>query len=434
MPQIIEYQQIDFDKHINTLVNSTRGVAKDVTIIVSEIIHDVRCHGDDALIKYTQKFDFQHATIETIIIKQDDFNNAEEYLKDDLKDSLKLAKARIQDFHKCLLPEQLYYQDSIGVYLGMRYTPLDAVGVYIPGGTASYPSSVLMNIVPAQIAGVERIVAVVPAPNNEVHPLVLYALKLCGITEAYKIGGAQAIAALAYGTQTIKAVDKITGPGNIYVAESKKQVFGKVGIDAIAGPSEILVIADNDANPYHVAVDLLSQAEHDVLAQAILIATSKEFADQVIMHIDMLLQTLPRKEIAQKSWDDYGIIIIVETTSDACKIANQFAPEHLQLAVAEPELLLPFIKHAGAIFMGYHTPEAIGDYIAGPNHVLPTDRTCRFASGLSTIDFMKRTTLIQCDATSVQKIAPSAVKLARAESLEAHALSCQIRLSTEIET
>jgi histidinol dehydrogenase len=285
-----------------------------------------------------------------------------------------------------------------------------------------------MNIIPAHIAGVKRIVAVVPAPSGLVHPLVLYALKLCGVSEIYKIGGSQAIAALAYGTQTIKSVDKITGPGNAYVAEAKKQVFGHVGIDSIAGPSEILIIADDTADAYHIAIDLLSQAEHDTAAQSVLICLNTEFSDMVIKHIDVLLEVLPRKQIATQSWQNYGVIIHVDTLENAANIANIFAPEHLELAVDKPELLLPLIKHAGAIFMGHNTPEAIGDYIAGANHVLPTNHTPRFASGLSTVDFMKRTTLIQCTAESVQYIAPDAVKLANAEGLYAHSLSCAVRI------
>ena len=428
MPVILHQSQPNFNSQLQTILNNPRGQSDDVMAVVRTIIDAIRYGGDDALVDYTRKFDDENAHRDTLRVTDFELSHAEKQVDDDLKVALQQAYNRIRAFHKKLLPEHIYYTDDTGTQLGMRYTPIDSVGVYIPGGTANYPSSVLMNIIPAKIAGVERIVAVVPAPKGIVHPLVLYALKLAGATEIYKIGGAQAVAALAYGTETIKAVDKITGPGNAYVAAAKKHVFGVVGIDSIAGPSEILVIADNDADPYHIAIDLLSQAEHDISAQAILICLSDDFLNSVLNHIEKLLETLPRKAIASDSWQNYGVIIHVDTLAQAADIANMFAPEHLELAISDPELLLPYIKHAGAVFMGYHTPEAIGDYIAGPNHVLPTNRTPRFASGLSTVDFMKRTTLIHCTAESVQHIAPNAVKLATAEGLYAHALSCNVRI------
>jgi histidinol dehydrogenase len=428
MPIILHQSQSDFEKQLKIILDNLRGQSHNVYQTVHSIIQTIRRDGDTALLAYTRQFDDENATLETLKVTPQELQNASTSISDDLKDALKLAYQRIATFHKKLIPDHIYYTDDTGTQLGMRYTPITSAGVYIPGGTANYPSSVLMNIIPAKIAGVERIVAVVPAPKGIIHPLVLYALLLCEVNEIYKIGGSQAIAALAYGTQTIKPVDKITGPGNAYVAEAKKQVFGVVGIDSIAGPSEILIIADKNANPYHIAIDLLSQAEHDVSAQAILISLDIDFSNQVINHINELLLTLPRKNIASQSWDMYGVIINVDTLEQAAHIANQFAPEHLELAIDEPELLLPLIKHAGAIFMGYYTPEAIGDYIAGPNHVLPTNRTPRFASGLSTIDFMKRTTLVKCTSDSIQHIAPSAVKLANAEGLEAHSLSCAVRI------
>lgn len=428
MPIILNNTQSDFNSQIQALLDNPRGLSADVSDTVKEIIKNIRKNGDQALLEYTQKFDDPSATLESLIVTSDELEPAEKSLDSDLKAALQLAYDRISSFHKKMMPDHLYYIDDTGTHLGMRYTPIQAVGVYIPGGAASYPSSVLMNIIPAKIAGVPRVVAVVPSQKGVVHPLVLYALKLAGADEIYRVGGAQAVAALAYGTETINPVYKITGPGNAYVAEAKKQVFGKVGIDSIAGPSEILVIADKDADPYHTAIDLLSQAEHDVSAQSILISLDTEFSQQVQKHIDDLLKTLPRKEIAAKSWQDYGVIINLETLEEAAEISNMLAPEHLQLSIQDHELLLPQIHNAGAIFMGYHTPEAIGDYIAGPNHVLPTNGTPKFASGLSTVDFMKRTSMIKCTEKSVQYIAPSAVKLAKAEGLDAHALSCEVRV------
>lgn len=428
MPAILDYSQSSFNHQLRAIIQAPRGLSQDVSLTVEKIIADIRQHGDKALLEYTQKFDNKKATLQSLRVTSDELDAAENALDNDLKSALQLAYDRISAFHQKLCPEHLYYIDETGTHLGMRYTPIEAAGVYIPGGAANYPSSVLMNIIPAKIAGVSRIVAVVPSVQGNIHPLVLYALKLAGADEIYKVGGAQAIAALAYGTELIQPVHKITGPGNAYVAEAKKQVFGQVGIDSIAGPSEILVIADRGADPYHTAIDLLSQSEHDRSAQSILIATDTEFAQTVEKHVNEILTTLPRKEIASKSWQDHGVIIHVETLEQAAEISNQFAPEHLQLSVAEPEILLPHIKHAGAIFMGYYTPEAIGDYIAGPNHVLPTNGTPKFASGLSIIDFMKRTSLIQCTQKSIQYIAPSAIKLAKAEGLDAHAMSCEVRV------
>jgi histidinol dehydrogenase len=338
-----------------------------------------------------------------------------------------LAAARIADYHERQRPEDLWYQDDAGNGLGYRWTPVDAAGLYVPGGLAAYPSSVLMNAIPARIAGVRRLVMVVPMPGGEVNPLVLAAAKVAGVGEIYRVGGAQAVAALAYGTESIAAVDKIVGPGNAYVAEAKRQVFGAVGIDSIAGPSEVLVVADGDSDPRIIAADLLAQAEHDTSAQAILITDDEDLGEAVARAVEQLLQELPRAEIAGASWRSFGAIIQVSTLEEAPGLINRIAPEHLELAVADPDSLLGEIRHAGAIFLGRRTPEAIGDYVGGPNHVLPTARTARYASGLSILDFMKRTTLLACSQSGLDEIGGAAEILARAEGLDAHALSVRLR-------
>jgi histidinol dehydrogenase len=329
------------------------------------------------------------------------------------------------------LPADIDYVDAAGVRLGQRWRPIAAVGLYVPGGTASYPSSVLMNAIPAKVAGVERLVMTVPAPDGILNPLVLAAARMLGITEIYRIGGAQAVAALAYGTRAIPAVDKIVGPGNAYVAAAKRRVFGRVGIDMIAGPSEILVVADRDNDPAWIAADLLSQAEHDSAAQAILITDDPDFAGAVEREVARHLQRLPRTEIARASWQENGAIILVADWEEAVALVDRIAPEHLELAIEDAEAVMPRVRHAGAIFLGRHTPEAIGDYIAGPNHVLPTARSARFASGLGVLDFMKRTTFVGCDARSLAALAPAAIRLAEAEGLDAHALSLALRLGNE---
>ncbi|MEM6603193.1 MAG: histidinol dehydrogenase [Pseudomonadota bacterium] len=428
MPFFLATCDPDFESSFSKILTATRGEAQDIAQTVSDIISDVRQNGDKAVLNYTQRFDDAEATLGSLKVNAVDLADAERHLSQDIKDALLFAKKRIMSFHQRQLPKHDYYEDQERVYLGMRYTPVDAAGVYVPGGAASYPSSAVMNIIPAKIAGVARVVAVVPAPQGHLHPAILYALKICDVDEIYKIGGAQAVAALAYGTDMIKPVDKITGPGNAYVAEAKRQVFGKVGIDSIAGPSEVLVLADATANAEYVALDLLSQAEHDPLAQAILVTDSSDLAENVKQHIGEYLKTLSRKEIAAKSWQDYGVIIVTETLIEATEISNRFAPEHLELCVEDAEVIIQHIKHAGAIFIGHYTPEAIGDYVGGPNHVLPTDRTARFASGLGTLDFMKRTTLIKCDSKSLKNIGQHAVTIANAEGLEAHGLSVSKRL------
>ena len=347
--------------------------------------------------------------------------------------ALELAAARIEAFHTRQIPDDIQYTDDQGVRLGLRWTPIDAAGLYVPGGTAAYPSSVLMNAIPARVAGVNRRVMVVPTPDGVVNDLVLAAARLSGVTEIWRIGGAQAVAALAHGTESIRPVDKIVGPGNAYVAAAKRLVFGKVGIDSIAGPSEILVVADGRNNPSLIAIDLLSQAEHDTAAQAILITDDADFADAVTAAVDDHLATLPRTEIAAESWRVNGAIIVVERLDDAPGLVDRLAPEHLELAVDDPDAMAGKIRHAGAMFLGRHAPEAVGDYVAGPNHVLPTMRTARFSSGLGVLDFMKRTTLVGCSADSLARIGPAAITLAEAEGLDAHARSIAVRLNSRPE-
>jgi histidinol dehydrogenase len=394
---------------------------------VRAIVSDVAETGDDALITYTKKFDHFDVTPDTLQVSQQEIANAMALCSPELMKSLKTAAARIKAYSEKQLPKDLDYTDAEGVRLGHRWSAIDAVGLYVPGGTAAYPSSVLMNAVPAKTAGVKKLSMCVPAPGGTLNPAILAAAHIAGVDAIYKVGGAQAVAALAYGTATIQAVDKIVGPGNAYVAEAKRQVFGKVGIDMIAGPSEILVIADNKNNPKWIAADLLSQSEHDVLAQSVLITDDAAFADAVEKEIANILATLPRRAIAEKAWNDHGAILITRNWQEACELSNEIAPEHLELAVENPEALLPHIKHAGAIFLGRFTPEAIGDYVAGPSHVLPTSCTARFSSGLSVFDFLKRTSIIGCNETSFKNISPYAETLADAEGLHAHALSLSLR-------
>jgi len=407
------------------LLGKKRETAADVDDAVAAIIDDVVHRGDAALIDYTNRFDRLALTAADLRLDL----AAAEPAPADAVDALRFAAERIEKFHRKQLPESLDYVDEAGVRLGLRWGPLDAVGLYVPGGTAAYPSSVLMNAIPAKVAGVRRLVMVVPTPDGVVNPLVLAAARLVGIDEVYRVGGAQAVAALAYGTATIPPVDKIVGPGNAYVAAAKRRVFGKVGIDMIAGPSEILVVADRDNDPAWIAADLLSQAEHDLAAQAILITDSADFAAAVGAAVDAHLARLPRAGIARASWDENGAMVLVADWDEAAALVDRLAPEHCELAVAAPEALAARIRHAGAIFLGRYAPEAVGDYVAGPNHVLPTARSARFASGLGVLDFMKRTTLVGCDAASLRVLAPPAIRLARAEGLDAHALSLSIRLN-----
>jgi len=427
VPTQLSITQPDFADAFKRFLALRQTSEKQISDIVTSILKQVREEGDTALLSLTFRFDHFEATNENIRVTAQEIANALSLCSPEIIKSLKVAAARIRDYSERQLPQDLDYIDELGVRLGHRWTPIQSVGLYVPGGTASYPSSVLMNAIPAKVAGVERLVMVVPSPEGKLNPALLAAAHVVGIEEIYKIGGAQAIGALAYGTETIQPVDKIVGPGNAYVAEAKRQVFGVVGIDMIAGPSEILVIADNKNNPSWIAADLLSQAEHDIMAQSVLITDDAMFAEQVCVEVTRIIATLPRAEIAEKSWERYGGVIIVHNWDEACAACNTIAPEHLELAVENPDDLLPHIVHAGAIFLGRHTPEAIGDYIAGPSHVLPTSGTARFSSGLSVFDFLKRTSLIGCSAQSLNTLTGYAEVLATTEGLDAHALSMTIR-------
>lgn len=427
MPLRLSAADSGFADAFASYIAQGRDTAADVTGVVSDIIADVRARGDAAVVDYTRKFDRLDVS-GGLRIDPDLIAAAREACDADQIAALEFAATRIRAFHARQMPEGFSFTDAEGVRLGARWTPVSAAGIYVPGGTAAYPSSVLMNAVPANVAGVSRIVMVVPTPDGSVNPLVLAAADLSGVSEIYRIGGAQAVAALAYGTETITPVDKITGPGNAYVAEAKRQVFGTVGIDMIAGPSEILVVADAENDPDWIAADLLSQAEHDASSQSVLITDSGALADAVADAAERLLGRLQRSDIARRSWDTHGAIILVRDLEEAVPLVDRIAPEHLELAVEAPDALAEKITHAGAIFLGRHTPEAIGDYVAGPNHVLPTARSARFSSGLGVTDFMKRTTLVSCDAGSLTRIGPAAVTLARAEGLDAHALSLSVRL------
>ena len=417
-----------FEMAFALLLAEKRESAIDIDDQVATIIEAVRRRGDAALIEMTLRFDRHEVTPAGLAIGKDEIDAAVAACPADQLAALAAAAARIADFHDRQLPQDLAYTDPQGVRLGWRWTPIDAVGLYVPGGTAAYPSSVLMNALPAKIAGVGRLVMVVPAPEGRLNPLVLAAARIAGIDEIYRIGGAQAVAALAHGTASIRPVDKIVGPGNAYVAAAKRRVYGQVGIDMIAGPSEILVVADAANDPDWIAADLLSQAEHDAQAQAILITDDAAWACAVEASVARCLAGLQRAEIAEASWRAFGAIILVEALDRAPALIDRIAPEHLQLAVADPDALAARVRNAGAIFLGRLTPEAIGDYIGGPNHVLPTGRSARFSSGLGVTDFMKRTTLLGCDAHALAAIGGLAVTLAQAEGLSAHALSLQIRL------
>ena len=420
----------DFAGRFAALQAMKREQSVDVNEAVAAIIDDVRQRGDAALIELTAKYDRQKLCAETLRIGDDEIDAAMQACAPETKAALELAAQRIGDFHARQKPEDARFTDAAGVEMGHRWTPVDAAGLYVPGGLANYPSSVLMNAIPARVAGVGRVVMVVPTPDGQINPLVLVAAKLAGVDEIYRIGGAQAIAALAYGTKSIAPVNVIVGPGNAYVAAAKKQVFGQVGIDMIAGPSEILVVADRENDPAWMAADLLSQAEHDEVAQSILICADNAYADAVAAAVESALKTLPRQDIARASWENFGAILVVnDLHAQAPELVNQLAPEHLELAVAEPDAMADKIRHAGAIFLGRHTPEAIGDYIAGPNHVLPTARAARYASGLSVLDFMKRSSLVKCDADALAAIGPAAVRLAEEEGLDAHGRSISIRLN-----
>ncbi len=426
MPQLLKYSDADFTAQFLALVNDRRETDTNVSLVVSAIVGAVRAHGDAALFEYTRKFDQVDLNVTPLIINSQDVDAAIACCDAESLIALELAATRIRRFHDLQKPTDVHSDDN-GSRSGYRWSAIDAVGLYVPGGKAAYPSSVLMNAIPASVAGCTRVVMVTPTPSGHINPLVLAAARLGGITEIYRIGGAQAIAALAYGTQSIAAVDKITGPGNAYVAEAKRQVFGRVGIDMIAGPSEILVVADANNKPDWIAADLLSQAEHDVTAQSILITDDAAFAESVMATIELILLRLATEPTARASWQRYGAIIIVRHLDDAPALINALAPEHVELCIDDPHAMMGHIRHAGSIFLGRHTPEAIGDYIGGPNHVLPTGRRARFSSGLGVTDFMKRTTYL--DATNaLANIGPAAVTLATCEGLPAHALSVKLRL------
>jgi len=429
MARRLDIRAPDFGGAFDALLNAKREVEEDVAAAVRGIIADVRNRGDAALIELTNKFDKANVSAGTLRLSQAEIDAAEADCPTAALDALAVAARRIEEYHRRQVPKDEWFSDAVGAGLGWRWTALDSVGLYVPGGTASYPSSVLMNAIPARVAGVGRIVMVTPASGGKINPLVLAAAKRAGVSEIYRVGGAQAVAALAYGTATIAPVDKIVGPGNAYVAAAKREVFGKVGIDSVAGPSEILVVADSGNNPDWIAADLLSQAEHDASSQSILITDDAEFAAKVEACVDRALALLPREKIARASWTDYGAVITVAKLDDAAALVDRIAPEHLEIATADPDRLLKLVRHAGAIFLGRHTPEAMGDYIAGPNHVLPTSRTARFSSGLSVLDFMKRTTLLRCEPGTIAKIGPDAIVLAEAEGLDAHARSIAARLN-----
>ncbi|MEK9724764.1 MAG: histidinol dehydrogenase [Rhodospirillaceae bacterium] len=429
MPKRLDHADPGFEAGFTALLNEKRETGADVNDAVAAILADVKARGDAAVCDATERFDRFKLTPAGMAFTADEIAQARAACDAATLDALDLAATRVQAFHAKQLPADLDETDAAGLRLGYRWTAVGAAGLYVPGGTAAYPSSVLMNAIPAKVAGVERLVMVVPTPDGVINPLVLAAAGIAGVDEIYRVGGAQAVGALAYGTDTIAPVDKIVGPGNAYVAAAKRQVFGTVGIDMIAGPSEILVLADADNDPAWIAADLLSQAEHDTAAQAILITDDPAFADAVIQAVDAHLKTLPRTETAGASWRTYGAVITVGSLDDAIPLIDRIAPEHLEIAVADARALAETVHNAGAIFMGRFVPEALGDYLAGPNHVLPTARSARFSSGLGVLDFMKRTSMIECDSAGLNAVGPAAVTLARAEGLDAHALSISIRLN-----
>lgn len=428
MPVYLDSTAPDFEADFAALLTAKREEAVDVDETVAAIIADLRKRGDAAVIELTERFDGLRLTPQTLAFTPEEIAAECARVPEAERAALELAASRIRSYHEAQRPEDKRWREASGAELGWRWGPVSAAGLYVPGGQASYPSSVLMNAIPAQVAGVERLVICAPTPRGEVNPLVLLAARLAGVETIYRIGGAQAVAAMAYGTETIAPVDKITGPGNAYVAAAKRRVFGRVGIDMIAGPSEILVIADGETDPDWIALDLLSQAEHDESAQSILITPDAAFGRAVAAAVETRLETLERRAIAGASWRDYGAVITVRDLDEAAQLSDRIAPEHLELCVADPEALLAKITHAGAVFLGHWTPEAIGDYVGGPNHVLPTARSARFSSGLSVLDFMKRTTLARMTPEALAAIGPAAETLAISESLEAHGLSVRARL------
>ena len=418
----------DFEAQFSSFIKIKREKSEDVNASVSKILEAVKSRGDDALVEFTKSYDDFDINPAKMRIAEDDIDIAVKSCSASEIEALNLAADRIKDYHKKQMPEDLQYIDAMGVTLGYRWSPVNSVGIYVPGGMGAYPSSVLMNAIPAKIAGVKRLVMVVPTPKGNINSLVLAAAKIAGVDDIFRIGGAQALAALAYGTDSVPAVDKIVGPGNVYVATAKKQVFGVVGIDMFAGPSEVLVVADAENDPNWIASDLLAQAEHDASAQAILITDDEGFANSVDIRLQEIAKNLSRSDTALSSWKNFGAIIIVDDVNQSVALIDRISPEHLQLAVESPESISKEISNAGAIFLGRFTPEAMGDYLAGPSHVLPTDGTARFSSGLGVADFMKRSSIIGCDRDSLSKLGPHAAILAEAEGLQAHALSITSRL------
>jgi histidinol dehydrogenase len=429
MPLRLDSRSPDFEARFQAFLGMKREAAQDVEDAVRAIIADVAAHGDAALTDFTRKFDRLDLTKVGLRVSTAEIEAAERACDRAALDALALARDRIEAYHQRQKPQDSRFTDALGVEMGARWTAIEAVGLYVPGGTAAYPSSVLMNAVPAKVAGCERLVMVVPSPDGKLAPLVLAAAKLAGVDEVYRIGGAQAVAALAYGTETIAPVAKIVGPGNAYVAAAKRIVFGRVGIDMIAGPSEVLILADKTGNPDWIAADLLAQAEHDASAQSILITDDAALAERVAEAVESQLKTLPRAQVASASWRDFGAIILVPNLADAIPLADRIAAEHLEIAAADADALAARVRNTGAIFIGAHTPEAIGDYVAGSNHVLPTARSARFSSGLGVLDFMKRTSLLKCGPDQLRALGPAAIALGEAEGLTAHARSVSIRLN-----
>jgi len=428
MPLRLDASAADFEARFQAYLDTGRDDEERVDAAVAEIIAQVRSQGDAALLDYTKRFDRLDLVASQLRVSADEIAAAVEACPFDVSAAIDFAATRIENFHRRQLPDGYSYEDGVGNRLGLRWTAVAGAGLYVPGGRAAYPSSVLMNAIPGKVAGVERLVMVVPTPDGVLNPAVLAAAQRAGVDEIYRVGGAQAVAALAYGTATIRPVDIIVGPGNAYVATAKRMVFGKVGIDSVAGPSEILVVSDAGSDPAWIAIDLLSQAEHDPMARSVLITDDAAFADKVAQEIDRALETLPRAAIAGASWRDHGAIITVPDFNAAVPVIDRIAPEHLELALDDPHALAAKVRNAGAIFLGRHSPEAVGDYVAGPNHVLPTSGAARYASGLGVLDFMKRTTLIDCSAKGIAAIGPSALTLAEAEGLDAHARSVAVRL------
>jgi histidinol dehydrogenase len=429
MPVRLNSQNADFPERFRSLLALKREVAQDVEDAVRRIVADVAARGDTALFELTARFDRIDLVKAGLRVSVAEISSAESSCEAEALAALKLARDRIEAYHLRQIPKEERFTDALGVDMGTKWTAIEAVGLYVPGGTAAYPSSVLMNAVPAKVAGVPRLAMVVPAPEGTINPLVLAAAKLAGVDEIYRVGGAQAVAALAYGTETIAPVAKIVGPGNAYVAAAKRLVFGKVGIDMIAGPSEVLILADKTGNADWIAADLLAQAEHDASAQPILITDDAALAAQVENAVASQLKTLPRSQVAGAAWGNFGAILVVHRLADAIDLVDQLAPEHLEIISADAEQLVRRIRNAGAIFIGAHTPEAIGDYVAGSNHVLPTARSARFSSGLGVLDFMKRTSLLKCGPEQLRALGPATIALSRAEGLEAHARSVAMRLN-----